>query len=72
MVRERLGCVSRITCLPVRLLLSGAVLAIAYGIIGIKLEQARNMSRTIDLDIDIGADAVDYKYVPCLFARIAF
>ncbi|KAJ8594162.1 hypothetical protein M405DRAFT_809610 [Rhizopogon salebrosus TDB-379] len=30
---------------------------------GIKLEQARNMSRTIDLDIDIGADAVDYNAI---------
>ncbi|KAH0826564.1 emp24/gp25L/p24 family/GOLD-domain-containing protein [Lanmaoa asiatica] len=30
----------------------------------IKTGIARNMTRTIDLDIDIGADAVDYKYVP--------
>jgi hypothetical protein len=24
----------------------------------------KNKTRTIDLDVDIGADAVDYKYVP--------
>lgn len=36
----------------------------------VKGELAVNMSRTIDLDVDIGADAVDYKYVsPCLSAR---
>ena len=29
----------------------------------VKTEIGRNMTRTIDLDIDIGADAVDYKYV---------
>lgn len=29
----------------------------------VKMDVARNMTRTIDLDIDIGADAVDYKYV---------
>lgn len=33
--------------------------------IDVKADVARNMTRTIDLDIDIGADAVDYKYVPC-------
>ncbi|KAG0696123.1 emp24/gp25L/p24 family/GOLD-domain-containing protein [Suillus ampliporus] len=29
----------------------------------IKLDMARNMSRTVDLDIDIGADAVDYNAI---------
>ena len=29
------------------------------------------MTRTIDLDIDIGADAVDYKYVPLYFTFFA-
>ncbi|KAG1748296.1 emp24/gp25L/p24 family/GOLD-domain-containing protein, partial [Suillus paluster] len=29
----------------------------------IKLDTARNMSRTVDLDIDIGADAVDYNAI---------
>ena len=40
--------------------------------IDVRTEIARNMTRTIDLDIDIGADAVDYKYVPLcstLFTR---
>jgi hypothetical protein len=39
----------------------------------VRTEIGRNMTRTIDLDIDIGADAVDYKYVPLratLFARL--
>ena len=31
-------------------------------ILDVKIQLAHNMSRTIDLDIDIGADAVDYKY----------
>ena len=26
-------------------------------------EQAKTKSRIVDLDVDIGADAVDYKYV---------
>lgn len=30
------------------------------------------MTRTIDLDVDIGADAVDYKCVLCLFAIMAY
>ncbi|KAG6332440.1 hypothetical protein ID866_6646 [Astraeus odoratus] len=29
----------------------------------VKYAVAQNMSRTVDLDVDIGADAVDYKYV---------
>ncbi|KAG1745174.1 emp24/gp25L/p24 family/GOLD-domain-containing protein [Suillus lakei] len=35
-----------------------------YLSLDIKLDMARNMSRTVDLDIDIGTDAVDYKCVP--------
>lgn len=40
----------------------------AHGVIGVKLDLARNMTRTVDLDIDIGADAVDYKCVHSLSA----
>jgi len=73
MVREKLECVSRIIYPPVCLLsrLSGALLEMD-GVIDIKLDKAWNMSRTVDLDIDIGADAVDYKYVYYLFAMIAY
>jgi hypothetical protein len=72
MAMERSEYVSRITYPLVRLLLSGVFLAITHGVIEIKLDMARNMSRTVDLDIDIGADAVDYKCVPCLFAMMAY
>jgi hypothetical protein len=44
-------------------------LDIVHGVVRIKLEQAQNMSRSVDLDIVIGADIVDYKCVPWLFAR---
>jgi hypothetical protein len=71
MAMERLGYVSRIIY-PLVCLLSGVLLAITYGAIDIKLDMARNMSRTVDLDIDIGADAVDYKCVLCLIAMIAY
>ena len=35
----------------------------------VKSDIARNMTRTIDLDVDIGADAVDYKCVRLPFTR---
>jgi hypothetical protein len=44
-------------------------LDIVHGVVGIKLEQAQNMSRSVDLDIVIRADIVDYKCVPWLFTR---
>jgi hypothetical protein len=34
-----------------------------YVFVDISYEKAKKLSRVIDLDIDIGADAVDYKYV---------
>lgn len=33
----------------------------AATITDVKINVAHNMSRTIDLDVDIGAEAVDYK-----------
>jgi hypothetical protein len=34
------------------------------GCIDVPAHEAATKSRIIDLDVDIGADAVDYKYVP--------
>ena len=31
---------------------------------GVPADEAKTRSRVIDLDVDIGADAVDYKYAP--------
>lgn len=37
--------------------------SIFFVTVDVSYEQAPKMSRIIDLDVDIGADAVDYKYV---------
>ena len=33
------------------------------GVVWIGVNDSKGRSRVVDLDIDIGADAVDYKYV---------
>jgi hypothetical protein len=33
------------------------------GMVDISSAQGKTMARVVDLDVDIGADAVDYKYV---------
>jgi hypothetical protein len=37
----------------------------------VEMEIAHNVTCTIDLNIDIGADAVDHKYVPPRFPPFA-
>jgi hypothetical protein len=38
----------------------------------VETEIARNVTHTTGVDIDIGADAVDHKYVPLRFPLIFF
>ena len=39
--------------------------------VDVPYDEMAKLSRVIDLDIDIGADAVDYKFVPFLPLRFA-
>jgi hypothetical protein len=69
--RARSGCALNTIWPPVGPLF---VVVVGFGLnvtADVRTEIGRNMTRTIDLDIDIGADAVDYKYVPLRAAPFA-
>jgi len=40
--------------------------------IGVPQSEAEKYNRVIDLDVDIGAEAVDYKYVEHIFALFLY
>lgn len=38
-------------------------MVVLKGLIDVPYDKASKLARVVDLDVDIGADAVDYKYV---------